>query len=374
MPIQTFDIDRDRRTIDVAKEIALLEPDDSPFTVILMRARKKAANGAEIVWFDDKLGALWTQINYSAGYNTSADDLTVDDNSIFAPYDVVKVARTGEVMLVTEIGDSNVITVLRGYGTTSAANINNDDWLVILGNAMKEGSNAPAEKLSQPTKHNNYCQIFRTVFSVTGTEEAEGVITNESERARLTRKEGLKHRLMLEHAILFGEKKEDTVTAAAKRRMMGGLLSYISSNVYNVSSGILTESEFELCCEQIFAYGSANKLLVASPRLLTVISRWAVGKLEVLPKADTYGVSIRRYISAHGTLDIVPSKTLRNAYSGWGFFVDLDNIKYRPLRDTKLKRNIQQNDEDAVRDEYFTEATLEVRLEKTHGVIKGVVN
>ena len=46
MPVYTTNIDRDRREIDVSKRIAYLEPDATPFTVILMRARKVPATSA----------------------------------------------------------------------------------------------------------------------------------------------------------------------------------------------------------------------------------------------------------------------------------------------------------------------------------------
>jgi hypothetical protein len=39
-------------------------------------------------------------------------------------------------------------------------------------------------------------------------------------------------------------------------------------------------------------------------------------------------------------------------------------------RDTKLMTNIQNNDEDGRRDMYQTECGLEIKLPKTHGIIK----
>jgi hypothetical protein len=52
----------------------------------------------------------------------------------------------------------------------------------------------------------------------------------------------------------------------------------------------------------------------------------------------------------------------------------MDNVAYCPLtgRDTKLLTNRQANDEDAQKDEYLTEFGIEVRLPKTHAIIKGV--
>lgn len=368
MTIMTFDIDRERRDIDFAKNIPLLEPDAAPLSVVLMRARKQAAKSAEIVWWDDELGARWTKINNVGGYGADATTMTVLDATIFAPKDVVKVASTGEIMIITEVASATSIKVARGCGTTDAGNIAHEAWLLLLGNAMEEASKVPAEKLAQPTKRGNYCQIFRTPFSVSGTEEAEGVITNESERARKARKKGIEHRVDIERAILFGEKAED---ATGKRRLMGGILNFVTTNVENIN-GPLTEPKFELFCETGFRYGASQKLFVASPRIISTINQWAAGRLELVPRDEVYGLHVRRYLSAHGEVLLVKSNVLENAYAGYGMLLDFKNIAYRPLRDTKLRRNIQSSDEDAVRDEYFTEATLQVELEKTHAVMYGV--
>ena len=63
-------------------------------------------------------------------------------------------------------------------------------------------------------------------------------------------------------------------------------------------------------------------------------------------------------------------------YGGYGIVIDPENVKYRPLqgRDTKLETNIQANDENQRKDQYITEAGLEVRLPKTHAVLTGVTS
>jgi len=365
VPVLTFDIDRERRDIDVSKKIFELQPDETPFIVVLSKARKQPAQSAEVVWWEDDLYPKWDKV---VGAQTDTDTrIEVQTASIFAVHDVVKVPRTGEVMLVTAVG-SNYIDVIRGYGVTAAAAINDQDWLLIIGNAMAERSSVPAERLGQPTKLVNYAQIFRTPYSVSGTVMAERQVTTEQERDRLSRKKAIEHRIDLERAFLFGEKKEDAVN---KRRMAGGVLSFIQTNVYD-AGGTLTEQEFEQFCEMGFAYGSTRKLLVCSARVITAINGFAAGKLETVSGDDTYGLRIKRYMSAHGDVDIVRSRALEKAYDGYALLLDMENIVYRPLRDTTLRRNIQNPGDDEVKDEYFTEATIEVHLEKTHAVLRGV--
>lgn len=376
MPVYTLDIDRERRVLDVSNRIAYLEPDETPFTVIMMRAKKVAAESAEIIWYEDQLGARWTQVNNASGYAYDATSIVVDDGAIFAANDILKVPRTGETMLVTAVS-TNTLTVVRDFGQTrpsatpTAYDLLDNDWVLLIGNAMKEGSTVPVEKIGQPTKVSNYCQIFRTPFSVTGTTAAEKTRTSEQERTRLTQQKGKEHRIDIERAMLFGEKRE-YISGNEIRRTMGGILQFIKTNVYD-AGGALTEAEFENdFCEQIFKYGSSTKLLVASDRLISVINGFGRDKLQTVSRQEAYGLRMTRYISAHGDLLIVKSKVLINHYAGWGILIDPDKIEYKPLRDTVLNRNIQPDDEDAIRDEYFTEVTMKLMNEKCHGIIKNV--
>ena len=114
---------------------------------------------------------------------------------------------------------------------------------------------------------------------------------------------------------------------------------------------------------------------MASARLCTHIDLWSLGKLQTVPASKTYGVAVKEYVSTHGKLYIVKHHLLEGAtYGGYGIVLDMDNVAYCPLdtRDTKLLTNRQANDEDAQKDEYLTEAGIEVRLPKSHAVIKGV--
>lgn len=368
MPVKTTDIDTERRDIDVSKEIARYLPDVNAWLVIALQSRKKTTTDYEFKWFESDPYGYWTKINHADGYAADATSLVVDDASIFAAKDIIKVARTGEVMFCTAVDtDTNTITVIRGYGETAGAVINDDDDLVCLGNAMEEHSSKPTEKLRQPSKIYNYCGIMRTPFGVSGTVEASQQITNEQERARLTRDKSIDHRLAIERQFLFGERKDDT---SNKRRMTRGLIKWITTNVYD-AGGTLTENEFDKeVCEPVFKYGSKTKLLVASPRMVSIIAGWGKEKLQISQAAKAYGLNLKEYISPHGTLIIAPSQCLEQYYAYHSFIVDPQHIFVRVLRDTTLRRNIHNPDTDGFEDEYLSEIGLELRLEKCHAVIK----
>ena len=152
----------------------------------------------------------------------------------------------------------------------------------------------------------------------------------------------------------------------------------MTENNYD-AGGALTQSEFDNnISEVVFKYGSKNKILLCSARMLSVINGWAMNKLQVNQDAAKFGLNIMEYITPFGTYSLMnDQKMLEGAvYGGYGIILDPENIKYRYLegRDTKLNTNIQANDADETKEEYITEAGLEVRLPKTHALITGVTS
>lgn len=124
--LATNDILSNSIVIDMSDTIAELEPDEAPLTVFLMKLAKENAQSYKVEWLENRGRAHWTQVNNGAGYADSATSIVVDDGTIIAVGDNVKVARTGEVMRVTAVS-TNTLTVTRAFGETAAAAINDND-------------------------------------------------------------------------------------------------------------------------------------------------------------------------------------------------------------------------------------------------------
>lgn len=110
-------------------------------------------------------------VNYSTNYTSGATSIVVDDGDKFRAGDIVMDVSTGEHLRVTSVS-SDTLTVGRGYGSTSATTITDNDVLVIIGNAYAENADVGTSRSSQVTKRYNYTQIFREPFAVTGSEDA----------------------------------------------------------------------------------------------------------------------------------------------------------------------------------------------------------
>jgi len=342
-----------------------------PLTVLLNKLKKKVTYDPQFRAFEDELKARWDQINHGAGYTAGDTSIVVDNGDYFAAYDVVLHPSSGEQMLVTAVS-TNTLTVRRGWGTTSAGALSDDDYLLIMGNAFQEGDSSPSPNVSNVSYVDNYTQIFRTSFDVTNTLK-NTKLYGEDELARLRRKMLIEHLKGIELQLWFGEKKEDNTNDNNVRRATAGVRPRISTNTTDVG-GNLTETAFEAFLRTGFRYGNNRKFLFCAPLITSAISTWAAGKLQMLPNDKTYGINIIRYQTPHGVIDIVNHVLFENSYNGYAFLVDLDNLWLRTMnnRDTKLYRNVQSAGVDAEKDEYLTECGLQCDLEKTHAMLYGV--
>lgn len=363
--VTTFDIERDRRAIDVTKRIAEERPDISQFMVLLMRARKRQTQNSELIWWDDRPWAVWAEVTTAASDSDTV--ITVDDATVFRPKDTVLVTKTMEQIFVTDVNyQTNTLTVIRGYGQQPAAPIAAGDKLMWLANAMEQFSRAPESKIAQPTKRFNYTQTVRTTFDESMQSATDALVTSGTERQRLRRKKLFDHRAALERTAIWGQRLEDPVN---RRHLTGGINSFIVTNEFDFGGNLDEKVFFTEFTEMAFAYGeNTDKVLLTSPAVLVRINEFAREKIETTSGEDTYGLKLRYIQTTLGRLFLVPSRTFEHDFAGWGFVLDMEHIYYRPKtgRDTKLYTNIQENDADGWRDEYLTEFAMQVELEKNH--------
>ena len=374
----TNNILSNRRVIDMSRQIALLDPNDSPFVSFLKLAKKdsRVVYNPKFEWLEDDLIAGQSQLA-AAISSASTTSLSVDDGSIFRAGDVIHIPSVGENMLVSEVS-SNTLTVVRGYGSTAAqASIDDDATVLNLGPAMSENSSLRGVVSTQESSVYNYTQIFRTPISLSGT-EAASKLHGGKDRGYQRRKASLEHKRDIARAMYFGQRKEDT-SAATPRRTMGGLLEFLGTSdtvTFNSSTLPITYRNFDAnVAKQAFAHGGQEKLLIAGPNLASAINCWAENKLvSDVDSEATYGMRVKNLVTTYGDLKVIYDPLLdAGGYSGYGFVIDPENLRYVYLdgRDTKLNIGVQNNDVDGVVDEYLTECSLEVRLPKTHLLITG---
>ena len=225
----------------------------------------------------------------------------------------------------------------------------------------------------------NYTQIFRTPFEVSGTLQAVGFMAQPKEWNRVARNAGIEHAKDIEYSILLG-RKSATTPGATEDRTTGGALSFISSNQTD-AGGNLSEAEFNAALAQVMRYGSKSKLAMGSAVAVSALNKFPASKQITKNDETTYGMDVTHYTSPFGSLNLVYHRLLEGQkYGGYLVIVDMAQTWYRYLandevsRDTKVLANRQPNDQDGTKSEYLTECGLRFGLQRTHGLITGITS
>ncbi len=299
----------------------------------------------------------------------------------FRAKDIVRVASTGEAFSVTSIS-TDQLTVSRGLGGTAAASAASGIDLLIVGNAAAQGATLGTRHITKKVLGYNYTQIQRDPFGFTGT---EAVVETYGGPAPMHEevKKLVEHKRAIEQTVFWGA-RSFSGSSPNKLGTCGGAVEFISTNISN-PAGALTHALLDQYLQAGLQNGSKNKVLFCAPLVARAISGFL--KTAYAPTSvdeRKFGAKVDAYISsAYGwEVPIVVKRawndfaTTSTQYGGWAFLIDMDYVKFRPLRgrNTQLLRNRQANDADEITHEYRTEFSLEFAQEKTHQIIKGVTS
>lgn len=354
----------DNNPRDIPGSVYELEPNVSPLLAITSKSNSAPARNPKIEWLEDESMPRITTLSASAASNATAFGVTAN---IFRVGDVLRATVQGFGILVTATAAGAISGVTAGG--TAQASASSGSELYLVSNANVEGNTLREIKFPQLVTASNYCEIVRTPFGVTRT-EASTEHYGGDEVNRLKNKFGREHARSLEQIAFFGVRDLKNTN----QRMAGGLLEFISTNA-QAGGGTLTEATFQTFLKNGFRYGSERKVLFASPTLMGAVEGFARANLQVNDnRANVYGVAMKTYVSGQGIVDLVLHRDWNDSatYGGYGFLVDMDAFKYRPLDDTRLKMNVQAPDYDGVKHEYITEASFQIVHERRHAKITGV--
>lgn len=191
----------------------------------------------------------------SAAANTTATSITVDKGAVVEPSSVIMNTKTNEYMFVSAVS-GNTLTVVRGFAESTAAAVTQNDELLYLGTAKKEGSLAPNPKYRRGVPRMNYSQIFRNGWGTTRTAEHIKFITGN--KATENKEDAVSmHAQDIEMALLLGRKSLNQVDGSEVLSTMDGLTSIVKNNTALVAAATLDSiqewmySNFETCPEGV---------------------------------------------------------------------------------------------------------------------------
>ncbi|MCK5616263.1 DUF5309 family protein [Candidatus Pacearchaeota archaeon] len=381
-----------RMIVNVVDKIFLLEPNKHPLVTLLTNVGKvydgkawkgssmlkKATGNPEFGWFEDYYGGRYAK-NVGAiaagGVTLTVSGAGSSSAHIFTKGDLVKNARTNEIMFVSAVASTTTITVTRSFGTTAAAALVDGDGLYIVGNVSEENASARNVNTTRSAKQTNYTQIFKTTIAVSDTEK-NAELYGGADLPYLRAKKATEHALDIERAFWWGEKASTTGTNGHPKRATGGVQEFIESGNSYVQNqgGVLTAPDFNTFLREAFTYGDNTKTLFSGGIVLQALNEIARGQILMKPIQKAYGMKISEWVTPFGSINIVHHSLFVEDYAGYAYLLDMQCFKYRFMnnRDTRLLTNVQAPDVDGQIDQYITECGLQRMQAPRHALLKGV--
>ncbi len=158
---------------DVSDLVAISSPHETPLLDVLGDGVRPARSTVH-EWLEDQLLSNTDLVADGSISNPLTEaSFDVDDASKFRVGDQIRVEGSGERMLVTAVNTgSGTLSVIRGYGGSTAEALVTAKTIHILGNAALEGADADVARFTSRSRKTNYTQIFASSVEVSGSELA----------------------------------------------------------------------------------------------------------------------------------------------------------------------------------------------------------
>lgn len=387
----TGDWGTDERPKDFRNTILRFNPNGTaPIFALSAKAGKRTVTDPEYFWWAEGNVLIRLQVN---GALAAGDTLvTVDSadpttSTLSANLGTATNLKPGDILLVEPAADAaafnnellEVDTVLsdtqfnvrRGAGGTTAASIANDIWLTVIGSAYAEGTGVPRAVSRNPLKYNNYIQIFKDTYELTGTADNTETRTNNNYSEDKKRKM-FKHSEDIELSIMFGRKAEVVDPQNGKpKRFFGGLREMIPSANVTVFSTPVTPSSLLDALAPAFTFttsgGGNERVLFAGNQALVELSKAFSNEVvyNVTNNVKVYGMDFQEFILPMGRVLMKshPLLSIHGLYRKSAFLVDfaaLKTVKQKGRPDGDAKDDVQAKDEDVRRGFWQTDMGLEV--------------
>jgi len=388
----TGDWGTDERPKDFRESILFFSPNgDAPIFGLTSKAGKKSVSDPEYAWWAESNNLVRLQVNYAGGLLSSDTTITVDSadptaTTMGALYGTATHLKAGDLLLVEKADqatfDNELImvdtvlsdtqfTVLRAQAGTSAAAIADDTFLTLIGSSYAEGTSAPRAVSKNPVKFNNYIQIFKDSYEITGTADNTTARTG-SAWSNDKKRKLFKHSADIEWAIMFGRKNESTGDNGKPIRFMSGLREQIPATNTTVFAVATTAATFLTAIQPAFDYdlGGGDTRMgfmgnTARNEMGKVIQGTTGIRMELGNVIKIFGIAFQEFVTPLGRILLKshPLLSRHPRYNKSMFLVDFSAIKYVTMKgrpDGKMTDDVQAKDEDVRRGFIHTDCSLMV--------------
>lgn len=367
---------------DVSDIIGIVSPFETPLLDHLGDA-KRVATSTRHEWLEDALLPNTDAIDSGHTFSDADSDTSfdVDNGSRFEVGDQIRAVGSQEVMFVTGVS-SDTLTVVRGYGGTTAETLVAGGAIDILGNAALEGDDRPDVRFTNRTRLQNWTQIFTKSVEVSGTQLAVNQI-GLADELDYQKQERLRELVRdLENCVINGISASSTPEGSDSiRRTMRGLIPSIATNAFEPGvdgfpagggggSDELTESLLNAALRAIWEESSGNvDTIVVNGMQKRRINSFITSSRQYDSGETRFRDLVSTYESDFGVCRVVLSRWVPRDTV---LLMDSSRVDVLPLAGRSFHYKPLASGGDKETGQLIGEYTLEVRNENAHGMISGL--
>ncbi|TAN71609.1 MAG: hypothetical protein EPN17_00965 [Methylobacter sp.] len=251
---------------------------------------------------------LSPELGYVSGAHTNAvTTLSLVDATGFVADMILAFEGSDEVMKVTAV-TNNDLTVVRGYGGSTAAALTDAMLIRVVSRPRPEGSDPDPNANSVPSVNYNYTEIFDDTFKVSNTTVSTALggisdIINTNLMQSM-----LKVTRRINTAAIYGRRVQ---RSASEKGTMGGILQLVTNRV-NAAGAALTSTILNDGVESIFKNGGTPNAIICNTNQARRITAFHAAQMFVLRADNTVGSSVNQFQSdlpmgAISTIVVEPS-------------------------------------------------------------------
>jgi len=355
---------------DVGDIVGIVSPYETPLLDHLGDPQRSATSTVH-QWLEDTLLPNTDAIDDAAFTDPDVDtSFDVENGSRFRAGDQVQPDGSREVMLVTGV-TSNTLTVVRGYGGTTAEDLADNQMLRILGNAALEGDDAPAARFTNRVRKSNATQIFTAGVEVSGSQLAaqQHAIADELDYQKQERLRELIRDL--ENCVVNGTSPAaDAQGSASVRRTMRGILPFVETNIDDAAGGDLTEDLLNQVMRGIWdqSAGSIDTIVVGGFQK-RAINQFIASARGYDARNTRFRDMVSVYESDFGVCRVVLSRWVP---ADTVLLLDSSRVDVLPMSGRSFHFKKLASTGDAEQGQVIGEYTVELRNENAHGVIRNL--
>jgi hypothetical protein len=393
------------------ESITLLYPSSSrvreaPLTALTSVMKTRKTDDPVFHWWEKSLNNRRFLLTAALGVTATgvAGTLTVDAAYNAATgvklNDLLFVEGTGEILRVSaDPTATNSIPVIRGVQVGGSglaldpAIAGTNPYVMVIGSAFEEGSQAPTGVNFDPTERFNYTQIFRSTLE--GTRTAMRTRLRTGDQVNEAKRECLEYfSVDMEKGFWFGKRGTTTVNGKPWR-MMDGVFQQIanvsSANIISLAGADVTAGvDMDWLMARMrdwFRFGSSEKMFFAGGGALLTLGE-IVRKnsdLTIQSGIKEYGMEVTKITTPFGQLTGVVHPlfsqmqggtnggTAFNSYDTALAILDMDNVRYVYFDDVQYQKDLTPIGLDGVKSGYLAEVSIELSHPISHFLVKNLV-